>query len=86
MKQKKIPMRMCVVTRESHEKRDLIRIVKNKEGQVFVDESGKLNGKGCYLKRDMNVIKKAQATKILDRALEINIPDSIYEELEELVK
>lgn len=86
MKTKKIPMRMCVVTRESHEKKELIRVVRNKEGEVFVDESGKLNGKGCYLKRDIDVIKKAKVNKILDRTLEINIPDSIYDELEALVK
>lgn len=86
MKTKKIPMRMCVVTRESHEKRELIRVVRNKEGEVFVDETGKLNGKGCYLKRDIDVIKKAKANKILDRALEIKIPETIYEELENLVK
>ena len=79
-------MRMCVVTRESHEKKELIRVVRNKEGEVFVDESGKLNGKGCYLKRDIDVIKKAKVNKILDRTLEINIPDSIYDELEALVK
>ena len=86
MKQKKIPMRMCVVTRESHEKRELIRIVRNKDGEVFVDETGKLNGKGCYLKRDIDVIKKAKANKILDRVLEVSIPESIYEELENIVK
>lgn len=83
---KKIPMRMCVVTKERYEKRELIRIVRNKEGEVFVDETGKLNGKGCYLKRDIDVINKAKQNKILDRALEINIPETIYEELEELVK
>lgn len=83
--QKKIPMRMCVVTHERLEKRELIRVVRNKEGEVFVDESGKLNGKGCYLKRDLDVIKKAKANKIVDRVLEISIPDSIYEELEDLI-
>lgn len=83
---KKIPMRMCVVTRERFEKRELIRIVRNKDGEVFVDESGKQNGKGCYLKRDLEVINKARSNKILDRVLESNIPDSIYEELESIVK
>ena len=77
---------MCVVTRERFEKRSLIRIVRNKDGEVFVDETGKLNGKGCYLKRDIDVINKAKSNKILDRVLEINIPDTIYAELENLVK
>lgn len=83
---KKIPMRMCVVTRERFEKRELIRIVRNKDGEVSVDESGKKNGKGCYLKRDLEVINKAKNNKILDRVLEVSIPDSVYEELVSIVK
>lgn len=85
MKPRKIPMRMCVVTRESHEKRELIRVVRNKEGEVFVDETGKQNGKGCYLKRDIDVINKAKENKILDRALETTVADEIYNELINIV-
>lgn len=83
---KKIPERMCVITREKYPKKDLIRVVKNKEGEVFVDTTGKANGRGAYLKRDIEVIEKAKKTKGLERILEINIPDTIYEELKELVK
>ena len=83
---KKIPMRMCVVTREKCEKRDLIRIVKNKEGQIFVDATGKLNGKGCYLKKDRIVIETAKNKQILNKVLETEIPDSIYEELLNIIK
>lgn len=83
---KKIPERMCVVTREKFPKKELIRVVKNKEGEVFVDETGKLNGKGAYLKKDKEVIEKAKKNRILDRILEIDIPDSIYEDLLEIVK
>ncbi len=83
---KKIPERMCVITREKYPKKDLIRVVKNKEGEVFVDTTGKANGRGAYLKRDIEVIEKAEKTKGLERILEINIPDTIYEELKELVK
>ena len=78
-------MRMCVVTKERYEKRELIRIVRNKEGEVFVDESGKLNGKGCYLKKDIDVINKAKNNKILDRVLEVEVNDSIYDELANLI-
>ncbi len=81
MKQKKIPLRMCVVTRERYEKRELIRIVRTPEGEVIVDETGKANGKGAYLKKDREVIEKARKNKILDRTLEVEVPDSIYEEL-----
>jgi len=83
---KKIPMRTCVVTKEKLPKRELIRVVRNKEGEVFVDESGKLNGKGAYLKLDVSVIEKARSSKVLNRYLEIDVPDSIYEELENLIK
>ena len=82
---KKIPERMCVITREKYPKKELIRVVKNKEGEGFVDTTGKANGRGAYLKKDIEVIEKAQKAKTLDRILEIEIPDSIYEELKELI-
>ena len=78
---KKIPMRSCIVTGEKLEKKDLIRIVKNNNNEVFIDQTGKANGRGAYLKKDLEVIKKCKKNKILDRKLEIEIPDSIYEEL-----
>ena len=81
MKTKKIPMRTCVVTKEKLEKKELIRIVRNNEGKVLIDETGKQNGRGAYLKKDSEVIKKAQKNKILDRILETTIPDEIYMEL-----
>ena len=81
MKVRKIPLRTCVVTREKLEKKDLIRIVKNKDNEVFVDLTGKANGRGAYIKKDIEVLKKAKSAKILDRILETNITDEIYEEL-----
>lgn len=79
MKMKKIPMRTCVITKEKCEKRDLLRIVRTPLGDVILDPTGKANGRGAYLKRDKEVIKKAKTSKILERILEVNIPDSIYE-------
>lgn len=61
MKLKKIPMRTCVVTKEKYEKRDLIRVVRTPLGEVVVDQSGKQNGKGAYLKLDFDVIKKSSS-------------------------
>lgn len=81
MKAKKIPMRTCVVTQEKCEKKDLLRIVRNNEGQVFVDDTLKANGRGCYLKKDKDVIEKARKSKVLERHLEVKIDDSIYDEL-----
>lgn len=80
MKVKKIPMRTCVVTKEKCEKRDLLRIVRIPSGDVIVDPTGKANGRGAYLKKDVEVINKARASKILERILEVNIPDSVYDE------
>ena len=81
MKQRKIPMRTCVVTREKYPKNELIRIVRTPEGNVLVDKSGKQNGKGAYLKLDETVINKARQSKVLDRTLETVVPGNIYEEL-----
>ena len=86
MKIKKIPMRSCVVTGEKLEKKDLIRIVKNKDNQVFIDLSGKANGRGAYLKKDIMVINKCIKNKILDKKLDIEIPDDVYKELIDMVK
>ena len=82
---KKIPMRMCVVTRERYPKKDLIRVVKTDEG-VIVDLTGKVNGHGVYLKKDISVIETAQTKKVLNHALETEVPESIYEELKSIIK
>ncbi len=86
MKVRKIPMRTCVVTKEKCEKRELIRVVKTPEGTVLVDPTGKKNGKGAYLKLSSEVILKGKQNKALDRALECEVPERIYEELLELLK
>ncbi len=78
---KKIPMRSCVVTHEKLEKKDLFRIVRNNNQEVFIDDSYKANGRGAYLKKDKSVIEKAQKSKILDRSLNIKVSDDIYNEL-----
>ncbi len=77
---KKVPMRTCVVTKEKLPKKDLLRIVKF-EDKITVDPSGKLNGKGCYLKKDEAVVMEAKNKKILNRVFEMDIDDSIYEEI-----
>ena len=83
---KKIPKRTCVITKEKLPKKELIRIVRNKDGEVFVDDTGKQNGKGVYLKRDLEAVNKARSNKALNRYLECEVNDSIYEELLELIK
>lgn len=85
MKLKKIPMRTCVVTREKLEKKDLVRIVRTPEGTVEIDLNGKKNGRGAYLKKDLEVFEKAKKSKILERVLEIEINDDVYEELKKIL-
>ena len=82
---KKIPMRTCLITGEKLEKKDLIRVVRTPEGEVIVDTTGKANGRGAYLKKDINVIDKAKKSGILNKKLEVNVPESIYEELKNVV-
>jgi len=82
---KKIPMRSCVVTKEKLPKKELIRVVKNNENKVFVDLTGKANGRGAYIKKDINVLKLARDKKVLDRHLEISIGEDVYKELEEII-
>ena len=81
MKVKKIPQRTCVITKEKLDKRDLFRVVRNNEGQVFVDETGKMNGRGAYLKKDKDVIELARKNKALEHHLEVKIENNIYDEL-----
>ncbi len=83
---KKIPYRTCVITKEKYPKEDLIRVVKNKENEILIDLTGKVNGRGVYLKKDIKVIEKAHNNKSLDRSLQIKIPESVYEELIDLTK
>ncbi len=78
---RKMPERTCVITKEKTLKKDLLRVVRNKEGIVSVDLTGKANGRGAYLKKDLDVINKARQTKALDRILEVEIPESIYDEM-----
>lgn len=82
---KKVPLRMCIVTREKLPKFELIRVVRTPEGNVVVDTTSKLNGRGVYLKKDLDVVKKAKNTKILEKQLETQISDDVYKELESII-
>ncbi|MGX8834186.1 RNase P modulator RnpM [Amedibacillus sp. YH-ame6] len=81
---KKIPMRRCLATQESLPKKELIRIVRTPEGVVEIDESGKKNGRGAYLKRSVEAVELAKKKKALSRALECEILDEIYSQLTEM--
>jgi len=82
---KKVVLRKCVATFEQLEKKELIRIVKNKEGQVFVDLTGRANGRGAYLKKSKEALEIARKKKSLARALECDIPETVYQEIENII-
>lgn len=78
---KKIPMRQCLGCREMKPKRELMRVVRSPEGQVGIDHNEKANGRGAYLCPKAECLKKAIKTKALARALEVEIPQEIYDAL-----
>ena len=83
---KKIPLRRCVVTKEQLPKSELLRIVKDKEGNISIDLTGKLNGRGAYIKKDIEVLNTARNKNILSRVLEVSIPEEVYNEIENIIK
>lgn len=86
MKVRKIPLRTCIITKEKLPKQELLRIVRTPEGKVLADITGKLNGRGAYIKKDIAVLEKAKKTKILEKRLECNIEDSVYEEIKNIIE
>ncbi|WP_077211560.1 RNase P modulator RnpM [Bacillus dakarensis] len=86
MKKKKVPMRKCVATGEMKPKKELVRIVRSKEGEVSIDLTGKKSGRGAYLLKDKDAILKAKKKNILKNHLEAEIDESIYEELLEMIE
>ena len=86
MKNRKIPMRTCVVSKENLPKSELLRIVRTPEGDIEVDETGKLNGRGAYIKKDLSVLESAQKSKILEKKLECKIEDSVYEKIKNIIE
>lgn len=85
-KVQKTPMRKCVVTGEVFNKKDLIRVVRTPLGSVIVDETGKANGRGAYIKKDLEVLSKAKKTKVLEKHLEVKIDEKVYDILERVIK
>ncbi len=86
MKVKKIPMRTCIITQEKYPKKELIRVVRTPNKEIIVDITGKANGRGAYLKKDIEVINLARKSKKLERHLETTIPDTIYDDLIKIVE
>ena len=82
---KKIPMRRCLATNESLPKKELLRIVRTPEGEVKVDLTGKLNGKGAYIKKSLEALNILKDKKLLNKALETDVNDNVYKEIEKTI-
>lgn len=78
---KKIPQRTCIGCKEKKDKKDLIRIVRNKEGNITLDRTGRANGRGAYICDNSECLEKAIKTKALARTFEMDIDESVYNEL-----
>ncbi len=83
MKVRKTPMRMCSGCGESKPKMELVRVVRSPEGEISMDLTGKKPGRGAYLCRKAECLKKARKSKRIDRSLETTIPAELYDTLEE---
>lgn len=83
---RKVPMRKCVATGEMKPKKELVRIVRTKEGDVSIDLTGKKSGRGAYLSKDKEAVLLAKKKNILSNHLEVTIDDKIYDELLELIE
>lgn len=81
MIEKKSPQRMCIACREMKEKRELLRIVKNADGAIFIDNTGKQNGRGAYICNSIDCMKKCAKGRMLNRTFKCEVPLTVYEEV-----
>ena len=82
MQVKEVPMRMCSGCMQMKPKKELVRVVRSPEGEISLDLTGKKSGRGAYICRDRECLRKAVKSKKIARSLECEIPDEIYERLE----
>ncbi len=80
--EKKIPMRMCIACKEMKPKKEMLRIVKSGDN-IFLDKTGKANGRGAYICNDENCIKKLKKQKLVNRVFSCEVDDAVYQGIEE---
>ncbi|PNZ69920.1 YlxR family protein [Staphylococcus croceilyticus] len=87
MKKKKIPMRKCIITNEMRPKKEMIRVVINKEGEIFADGTGKQQGRGAYVSKNVKSVEEAQQKGVLERYFNENPEklDPVYKEIIRLI-
>lgn len=86
MKTKKVPMRMCTGCGEMFDKRTLVRVVKSSDGEISLDLTGKKSGRGAYVCKDIECLKKARKKRAFERAFSTKIEDAVYDTMEEEIK
>ncbi len=84
---RKVPLRKCILTNEMHPKKELLRIVVNKENEIFVDPTGKKNGRGSYVVKDLEKVQAAREKKVLERKFGMSgdVLDPVYDEIIRLI-
>jgi hypothetical protein len=78
---KKIPVRQCIACRQEKPKNELVRVIRTPEGNICIDKTGRMNGRGAYICMSMDCYKKAVKTKTIERSLKVQISDEVYEQL-----
>ena len=86
MAERKIPMRKCLGCGEQKPKKELIRVVKNKEGEIFLDLTGKKNGRGAYICKNQECFKLARKAKRFEKAFASPIPEDVLDKMEDELK
>ncbi|HOO11465.1 MAG TPA: YlxR family protein [Bacillota bacterium] len=83
MKRKKVPIRLCLGCQQARPKREMIRVVRNIEGEIFLDKTGKKSGRGAYICPEKTCLDSARKSKKLEKSLGVKIDEHIYAQLEE---
>ncbi|MCQ2485960.1 MAG: YlxR family protein [Clostridia bacterium] len=83
VQQKKIPLRKCTGCGEMKPKKELVRVVKTPEDEILIDLTGRKNGRGAYICRDVECLKKARKAKRIEKSFQCNIPDEVYDKMEQ---
>ncbi len=86
MQQKKIPLRKCTGCGEMKPKKELVRVVKTPDDEVLIDLTGRVNGRGAYICPDEKCLKIARKSKRIERSFQMQIPDEVYDKMEEELK
>lgn len=86
MKQRKVPMRKCVISNEMKPKKNMVRIVRSKEGNISIDPTGKQNGRGAYVSVEPELVEDGKKRDVLSHALNVKVPTTFYDELLEYVE